>query len=185
VGARLVEVESPCDEELATLAGSVPGSEEHAVPIGTFRFVDDLAGGLDDGYALLIDYEGGRTDVHGYRGQRVVEIDLDRPGETDITAGVDLEAVAARAEKAGLDTVATTSQSDALRALGFERWSLDERDRQASLLSAGSGLDAVRTWSGRNAALSLVDPLALGRLRWVTLAAAGRAAPSWSSGGIG
>jgi SAM-dependent MidA family methyltransferase len=182
-GSRLVEVETACDEELATLAGSVPGSEEHAVPVGAFRFVDDLTSALIDGYALLIDYDGGRDDLHGYRGQRAVEIDLDRPGDTDITAGVDLAAVAARAEGAGLSAFATTSQSDALRALGFERWSLRERERQGALLRENAGLDAVRTWSSRSAASSLVDPLGLGRLRWLTIATAGRGAPSWNAGG--
>jgi SAM-dependent MidA family methyltransferase len=177
--SRLVEVETPCDDELARLAGSVGRSDERAVPVGAFRFVEDLANVLDDGFALLIDYEGGTNDLHGYRGQRAVEVDLDRPGVFDITAGVDLTAVAARAAQAGLSDLPPVSQSDALRELGFERWLLDERERQASLLTTGAGVDAVRTWSGRNAALSLVDPAGLGRLRWLTLASSGRPGPRW------
>ncbi|MDP9296797.1 MAG: SAM-dependent methyltransferase, partial [Actinomycetota bacterium] len=180
--SRLVEVETPCDAELAVLMLDelAPGSER-AIPTGALAFVEDVAEVLVDGYAVLIDYEGGRNDLHGYRGHRVVEVDLDRPGTADITAGVDLDAVAARAERAGLHVFGTVSQSDALASLGYERWAIQEREHQGALLRGSSGLEAVRTWSSRNAAAELVDPAGLGRLNWLTLASVGRSAPSWTA----
>jgi SAM-dependent MidA family methyltransferase len=174
---RLAEMETPRADEMGTKPAE---GEEIAVPVGAVEFVDELAETLRDGYALLIDYEGGTNDVHGYREHRVVEIDVDAPGTTDITAGVDLHAVARHAEARGFRSFGTVSQTDAMRALGFEEWFLAERERQASLLSEGQGVEAVQTWSGRNAAMELVDPMGLGRLTWLTLATEGRLKPPWS-----
>ena len=39
--------------------------------------------------------------------------------------------------------------------------------------------EAVRTWSGRTRASLLVDPGALGRMRWLLVASPGRPEPSW------
>jgi SAM-dependent MidA family methyltransferase len=175
---QLVEIDAPLEDLGTDLA---PG-DELAVPLGALAFVDSLAEVLRDGYALLIDYEGGRNDLHGYRAQHVVEIDVDAPGTTDITAGVDLRAIAAHAERSGFYAFPAVSQTDALRALGFEEWFTQERDRQTELLSTGNGVDAVRAWSGRNSAMELVDPIGLGRLRWLTLATPGRDAPLWNEG---
>ncbi|HEY2803008.1 MAG TPA: SAM-dependent methyltransferase [Actinomycetota bacterium] len=174
---RLVEIDVPLEEELET---DLATGDDLAVPIGALEFVDSLAEVLHDGYALLIDYEGGRNDLHGYRAQHVVEIDVDAPGTTDITAGVDLAAVAAHAEALNLHAFPAVSQTDALRALGFEEWFTQARDRQTELLTGGSGADAVRAWSGRNTAMELVDPIGLGRLRWLTLATRDRGAPPWN-----
>jgi SAM-dependent MidA family methyltransferase len=180
-GARLVEVQTPCDVELQQLAGELEPGEELAIPVGAFRLIDDLAESLHHGYALLIDYDGGRNDLHGYRGQRVVEVDLDRPGTTDITAGVDLPSIARHAERAGLVAFRTVSQTSALTSLGYDRWAAEERGRQGALLTGGDGVEAVRTWSSRNAAAELVDPSGLGRLKWLTLGSSGRSAPSWAT----
>jgi SAM-dependent MidA family methyltransferase len=176
---RLVEIDAPLEGDLAT--DLAPG-EELAVPVGALAFVDSLAEVLRDGYALLIDYEGGRNDLHGYRAQHVVEIDVDAPGTTDITAGVDTRAIAAHAERSGFHALPAVSQTDALRGLGFDEWFTQERNRQTELLFSGSGADAVRAWSGRNTAMELVDPIGLGRLRWLTLATRDREAPPWSEG---
>ncbi|MDP9241549.1 MAG: SAM-dependent methyltransferase [Actinomycetota bacterium] len=177
--ARLVEIQTPCSVELQQLAGAIELGEELAVPVGAFRFIDDLAVTLHDGYALLIDYEGGRNDLHGYRGQRVVEVDLDHPGSTDITAGVNLRAIARHAERAGFEVFPTVSQTSALTSLGYDRWVAQERERQGALLRGDAGTEAVRAWSSRNAAAELVDPAALGRLVWLTLATRGGEPPSW------
>ncbi|MFL5767998.1 MAG: SAM-dependent methyltransferase [Actinomycetota bacterium] len=174
---RLVEVDVPSDDDPAP---DLQPGDELAVPVGAEEFVDSLGEVLHDGYALLIDYEGGLNDLHGYRSQHVVEIDVDAPGSTDITAGVDLPAIAAHAETLNLHAFPPASQTEALRSLGFEEWFTQERERQTSLLSTGSGAEAVRTWSGRNAAMELVDPVGLGRLRWLTLATGGRQAPPWN-----
>jgi SAM-dependent MidA family methyltransferase len=131
---------------------------------------------------LLIDYgavgePGGR--VHGYRSHRIVDDPLADPGSTDITAGVDLAWIARRAESHGLTAYPPVSQRHALTTLGFEAWIRDELGRQAEELRTNRGVDAVRTWSGRSRATLLVDPAALGRMRWLLLATQGLPAPSF------
>ena len=175
-GDRFVEVETPWDGEPG------PPDVETIVPVGAFAFVDRLASTLTRRYALLIDYGDVGTpggDIHGYRDHRVVEDVLADPGATDITAGVDFAQIANHAERRGLIAFPTVTQHDALLALGFESWLRAELERQTTQLDAREGLEAVRTWSGRSRATLLVDPSALGRLRWLLLATPGLPAPAW------
>ena len=175
-GDRFVEVETPWDGD------PYPSDHETIVPVGALAFVDRLASTLTRGYALLIDYGDVGTpggDIHGYRDHRVVEDVLADPGSTDITAGVDFALIANHAERRGLIAFPTVTQHDALLALGFEAWLRAELERQTSQLDAREGLEAVRTWSGRSRATLLVDPSALGRLRWLLLATPGLPAPAW------
>ena len=175
-GDRFVEVETSWNGEPG------PPGFETIVPDGAFSFVDRLASSLTRGYALLIDYGDVGTPgggIHGYRNHRVVENVLADPGSTDITAGVDFALIANHAERRGLIAFPTVTQHDALLALGFEAWLRGELERQTSQLDAREGLEAVRTWSGRSRATLLVDPSALGRLRWLLLATPGLPAPAW------
>ena len=175
-GGRFVEVEAAWDGD------PYPADHETIVPVGAFAFIDRLASSLDRGYALLIDYGAVGTpggDIHGYRDHRVVEDVLADPGSTDITAGVDFALIANHASQRGLVVFPTVTQHDALIALGFEEWLRGELERQTSQLDAREGLEAVRTWSGRSRATLLVDPSALGRLRWFLLASPGLPAPAW------
>jgi SAM-dependent MidA family methyltransferase len=181
-----IEVDIPCDGEIAELVAEqgpalAPG-QEAVVPIGALRFVDDLAATLRRGYALLIDYGSARgpsSEVHGYRDHRVLADVLTDPGSGDITAGVDLGAVARRAEARGLRSLGLTSQGDALRALGFAEWNKSQRARQGGLLAEGEGGRATAVWEGRSRASLLVDPEGLGRLKWLLLATEGLPAPHW------
>lgn len=181
-----IEVDIPCDREIAELVAKLspalaPG-QEAIVPIGALRFVDDLAATLRRGYALLIDYGSARSpssEVHGYREHRVLEDVLRDPGSADITAGVDLGAIARRAEARGLRSLGLTSQGDALRALGFAEWNASQRARQGGLLAEGQGRRATRVWEGRSQASLLVDPVGLGRLKWLLLATKTLPAPHW------
>jgi NADH dehydrogenase [ubiquinone] 1 alpha subcomplex assembly factor 7 len=154
-----------------------------AMPTGALAFVDELGARLArPGAAVLIDYAaaGGPGDpVHGYLDHRPVDDLLADPGSTDITAGVDLDLVSARAEASGLVAFPSVTQRHALTALGFDRWIHDELARQGRLLDAGAGLEAVRAWSGRSRASLLVDPTALGRLRWLLLVTPGVPTPPW------
>jgi SAM-dependent MidA family methyltransferase len=162
--------------------GFAAARDERYVPAGAFAFIDDLARVLGRGYALLMDYGAvGRSGgpVHGYRGHTIVEDVLAEPGSADITAGLDFELIAARAEAAGLIAFASVPQHDALLALGLERWLRDELDVQRTQLDAGEGRDAVTTWSGRSRATLLADPGGLGRLRWLLLATPGLDRPAW------
>lgn len=175
-GDRLVEVEAPYGGEPG------PHGTETIVPVGALAFVDRLASALTPGYALLIDYgdlgsPGG--EIHGYSGHRVIEDVLADPGSADITAGVDFELLARRAEERGLTAFPPTTQREALLSLGFEGWLRAERERQTALLDAREGLEAVRAWSGRSRATLLVDPAGLGRHRWLLLASPGLPRPSW------
>lgn len=172
-----VEVETPWN-------GERPGSTrgETIEPVGAFAFVDRIATILLRGYALLIDYGAvGSTGghIHGYRDHRLVEDLLADPGSTDITAGIDFARIASRAEECGLVAYPSITQHDALLALGFEAWLRDELGRQTALLDARDGLEAVRSWSGRSRATLLVDPTALGRIRWLVLATPDLPRPDW------
>jgi NADH dehydrogenase [ubiquinone] 1 alpha subcomplex assembly factor 7 len=176
IGERLAEVEAPWDGEPA------PPGQERIVPVGSRAFVAALAEVLVPGYALLIDYGAvGSTggDVHGYREHHLVEDPLDAPGLADITVGVDFADVARTAREHGLAAHGPVSQRAALTALGYERWARAELRRQGRLLDQREGIEAVRAWSGRSAASLLVDPAALGRLRWIVLASDGLPAPGW------
>ena len=182
VGDRLVEVLADPGEDLASVAASLGPDEETVVPDGALAFVDEVAASLTRGYALLIDYgdigsPGGIT--HGYRGHRVVDDPLDMPGEADITAGVDIGTVAARAEVGGLTAFPIVTQHRALMALGFEDWVRGELTRQTELLEDRDGLGAVRAWTGRSRATLLADPASLGRFKWLLLATSGLPAPPW------
>ncbi len=180
-GRHLVEVETPCEPELAGLAPpDLPEGAEAVVPTGALALLGDLARVLRRGYAFLIDYGsvgGPAGEVHGYRGHAVLEDVLADPGSADVTAGVDLGMVAARAESLGLRAHGIVPQWRALLALGYERWAAGERERQAELLRTGHGLEAVRAWEGRSRASLLVDPAALGRLRWLVLSTPGLPTP--------
>ena len=172
-----VDVETPWDGEPPE-----PRGVDAIEPVGSLVFVDRLATILTHGYALLIDYGAvGSTggEIHGYRDHRVVEDVLADPGSTDITAGVDFARIAARAQERGLIAHPSVTQHDALVALGFESWLRAELERQTALLDARAGLEAVRTWSGRSRATLLVDPSALGRMRWLVLATPGLPRPDW------
>lgn len=175
-GDRFVEVEAPWEGE--------PGPEgiETTVPDGALTFIDRLAKVLAPGYALLVDYgavgsPGG--DVHGYRAHAVVDDLFADPGSADITAGIDFALLARRAEERGLVAFPTVTQRAALVALGFGDWTRAELADQARLLDERDGLRAVRAWSGRSRATLLVDPTALGKLRWLVLASPGLAMPPW------
>ena len=187
-GERFVEVLSDTlDGQASGLAAAGPAEpgEEAVIPVGAFVFIDAIATELTadgGGYALFIDYGAeGHTGgpVHGYAGHRLVEDVLADPGASDITSGVDFTQLAARARERGLIGRPSVTQRHALTALGFQRWTREELERQAALLDQRDGIEAVRTWSGRQAAMFLVDPAELGRMRWMLLSSAGLPVPAW------
>jgi len=179
-GDRLVErLGEPPSHEVAALRDG----EEAVLPEGAMAFIGEVAARLaHPGYALLIDYGGvGEPGgpPHGYRAHRPVEDLLDQPGATDITSGIDFQLIAGHAEEQGLIAFPSVTQRHALTALGFDHWVHEQLRWQAELLNRSEGLDAVRAWSGRSRASLLVDPSALGRLRWLLLATPGLQGPSW------
>jgi SAM-dependent MidA family methyltransferase len=135
---------------------------------------------LGRGYALLIDYGGDASGpVHGYTRHQPVEDVLASPGAVDITAGVDFGWIADAARANGLTVFPLVNQAEVLLALGFESWLRDELATQHEQLTRGAGIDAVRTWSMRSRATMLVDPAALGRMRWLLIATQDLPAPPW------
>ena len=102
------------------------------------------------------------------------------PGSTDITSGVDFAKIASHAEQRGLVAFPTVTQHDALIALGFERvaprenWNVRRRSS-----THGKGWRRCARGAARSRATLLVDPSALGRLRWLLLATPGLPAPDW------
>lgn len=176
------EVEVRCDDDLAASAPVLLPGKEAVVPVDALRFVDELAGTLRRGYALLVDYgsaAGPAGDVHGYRDHGVFEHVLADPGTADITAGVDFGAIVHRAKARGLKALGLVSQRNALITLGFDDWSEIQRGRQGRLMAEGAGGQAVRVWEGRGRADLLVDPAGLGGLRWLILATPGLGRPPW------
>jgi NADH dehydrogenase [ubiquinone] 1 alpha subcomplex assembly factor 7 len=179
-GDALVERTRAIDPELRTVIGDRPIDGDLVVPTGAFAFIDRMAASLEHGYALLIDYGGGASGpVHGYRRQQPVDDVVRAPGAVDVTAGVDFTWIADHARSRSLHAFPLVDQRDVLLALGFESWLRDELATQQDQLARGAGLDAVRTWSMRSRATMLVDPAALGRMRWLLLATEGLAAPPW------
>ena len=89
-------------------------------------WLDEGAARLDRGFGLILDYGYEAAELYGprhlagtllgYRGHRVVEDPLTDPGSIDLTAHVDFTAVARLAERRGLRTVSTTTQSEFLVA---------------------------------------------------------------------
>ncbi len=187
--ARFVEVLADAPEDAGAPALGGPG-EETVVPVGAFAFIDEVATILAreawGGYAVIVDYgaEGhAGGPVHGYAGHRLVEDVLTDPGASDITSGVDFARLAAHARAVGLTATPSRTQRHTLTALGFERWTHEELERQAALLDERRGVEAVRTWSGRQRAAFLVDPAGLGRMRWMLLASPGIPVPAWMADG--
>jgi NADH dehydrogenase [ubiquinone] 1 alpha subcomplex assembly factor 7 len=186
-GDAFVEVEQPFDDEplgdVSLGAVSLDDGEDAVIPSGAVSFVGEIGRTLRRGYALLIDYASTSSgaEVHGYRDHRVLADVLDDPGSADITAGVDLDAVATRARAVGLEAFESAPQRDALSALGLDEWLGDELRHQQQMLDASRGIEAVRAWGSRSRARSLTDPTGLGRLRWLVLATAGMPEPPWLS----
>jgi SAM-dependent MidA family methyltransferase len=175
IDGRLVEVMAPLDEELridlertiGPNATALSEGGEIVVPTGAMSFMDTVAtaisgagnepGSSPPWYILAVDYgtERGRAgEVHGYRGQRVVE-------------------------RGGMTAFPTVSQREALMSLGFETWLRSALERQADLLNTGRGSHAVRMWSRRTRAMMLIDPAGLGRFRWFVAGTPGLPAPHW------
>ena len=146
-GTKEVVVGLDADRLVESLRDPPSGHAELAVgaesilPEGATAFVEELAARLArPGYALLIDYGGlGGTGgpAHGYRAHRPVEDLLERPGETDITSGVDVAAIGAIAEGLGLVAFPSVTQRHALTALGFDRWIHEQLRRQHELSTGG------------------------------------------------
>jgi SAM-dependent MidA family methyltransferase len=125
---------------------------------GLAAWTREVAGALDAGFALTIDYgheadrlyspeRAGGTLQTTYR-HAPGSGPYDHIGEQDITAHVDFSALVAEGEAAGLRPLALLTQSRFLRGHGLDRWrrmlggeGLTQRERDANTMGM---LDLVR-----------------------------------------
>lgn len=125
-GAKFVFVETPFTGE-APCPPPEAGEFHTEVCPSLGPWMRALAGKLDRGWMLLVDYGHPAAARHdparaagslaAYRGHRRVEDPLADPGEQDLTAHVDFTAVARAADGAGLRVSGFTDQHHALTAL--------------------------------------------------------------------
>jgi SAM-dependent MidA family methyltransferase len=175
-------VEGPVSsQEVARLAPKLEPGEEAVVSPAALAFLDRSASALTKGYIFMIDYgwSSGRAgaSVHGYRAHKLEEDVLVDPGSRDITAGVDFGALALQARNRGWQVWGPVTQRDALLALGFQE--MDERARQVQVdaLAKRQGVDALRTYSDRNRAGTLVRRGGLGDFLVLCVGIGGVTAP--------
>lgn len=182
-GERFVDVEVDAPGDVVALAPRLGAGEEAFVSPAIADLVATVAGWLRRGYVLLIDYgwtDGPAREIHGYRAQREIADVLSDPGSVDITCAADLDLVARTARHGGLGVLGVTTQSEALRALGFADWDASQRERQTDAMGDGRGRDALRMWEGRSLASVLVDPAGMGGFRWMLLGTPGLPTPAWA-----
>jgi SAM-dependent MidA family methyltransferase len=176
---RLVEVEAdPSEEAIRALSRPLSPGEERPVSPQAKAIVRDIAGALERGYAFLFDYGfvGGEAPgpVHSYRDHRVTAEVLEDPGGRDVTAAVDLEALASEAASAGLQVWGPVTQREALLALGYRLWAVGVRKRQAEAQNAH---EANRLYETRSRASILIDEDKLGGLYLLALGTEGLPPP--------
>ncbi|HEV8681690.1 MAG TPA: SAM-dependent methyltransferase [Actinomycetota bacterium] len=190
VGARdgrLIEVEAePTGEALTAIREPLRPGEELPVSPEALEMVRAIASALEGGYAFLFDYGFGAGEtpgpVHAYRDHEVLANVLDDPGSRDVTAAVDLAAVAAEAKRAGLQVWGPVPQREALLGLGFQTWMQGIRNRQREAEAAGDWRAANRLFAERSKASILVDEGKLGGLRLLVLGTRGLPAPTSAIG---
>ncbi len=143
-------------------------------------WIATAAAGLRRGVLLLIDYGAPAVELYdprrrpdgtlmSYLRHRVSADPYGHVGRQDLTAHVDLTAVERAAKSAGLTTLGTTTQAEALMGLGIE-----ERLRA---VQTDPGTTAEAYLLLRAALMRLLDPNAMGRFR---VMAFGR---DWPQGG--
>jgi SAM-dependent MidA family methyltransferase len=176
---RLVEVEAdPSEAALSALRRPLSPGEERPVSPQSMAIVREIAGALERGYAFLFDYGfvAGEAPgpVHAYRDHKVLADVLEDPGGRDVTAAVDLEAVASEAAASGLQVWGPVTQREALLALGYRLWSAGVRKRQAETTDAR---EANRLYEARSRASILIDEDKLGSLHLLALGTEGLPPP--------
>ena len=168
---RLVEtLRPPSRPELRwRLPEAVPMGGRWEVSTAAEGWIAQVAAAITSGYLLLVDYADdepgllarmGAGTVRGFSRHRLVQDPLERPGEVDVTATVDLTAILRAAEGAGLRLAGVSTQRDVLIALGI---------REAAPRPA-SPIEQLRSASRRSAVDALLDPRGLGAFRVVLLA---------------
>ncbi|MEX2458461.1 MAG: SAM-dependent methyltransferase [Actinomycetota bacterium] len=159
-------VPAPADDDLRELARGLEPGGRAAVGREPQRWLEAAAGVLERGWIVVFDYGGdGPRAPQTYRSHQAGEDLLRDPGSADITAGVDLRALAERGRELGLGVWGPVSQRDALLALGFGERAEVQRAATAEDRDAGRHLDAARRWARRSRESLLIEPSGLGGLQ--------------------
>jgi NADH dehydrogenase [ubiquinone] 1 alpha subcomplex assembly factor 7 len=170
VDDALVAIERPSD---LRVDGPVSSASE--------GLVQAIARALHRGYAFVIDYgfTAGEQpgNVRGFAHHHMVEDLLADPGATDITAPVDLDALARAAVSAGLHVWGPVPQRDALMSLGYRATLERMRADQQTQEQAGEWRTALEYFGERGQAAMLVDPTGLGDLKFLAFGTSGLPAP--------
>ncbi|MDB6150077.1 MAG: hypothetical protein JWQ44_1525 [Chthoniobacter sp.] len=129
----------------------LPDGYETEVNLEALRWVAAIAGRLERGYVLALDYGFSRDEMYrperaggtlsAYAAHRREPDPLARPGEIDITAHVDFTSLAERAEVRGLPLIGWTDQHHLM--VGLSR--LHFRDQLAPDAAAQRELRAFQT----------------------------------------
>jgi SAM-dependent MidA family methyltransferase len=133
-------------------------------------WVREAAEGLQRGVVAVIDYGYAAGDLYdprrraagtlaAYLGHTVGDDPYRAVGRQDLTAHVDLTALARAAAAAGLDALGDTTQTDFLARLGIGDRLVAEQTRPGTTLPA-----YLET---RSAVIRMIDPAAMGRFRVV------------------
>jgi SAM-dependent MidA family methyltransferase len=186
-GDRLIEVEGEAAvETLDGLREPLRPDEERPVSPSALAMVRDIAAVLDRGYAFLFDYGflagGAASAVHAYRDHQVLADVLEEPGSRDVTVGVDFAALAAEADRSGLQVWGPVSQREALLGLGFRMWVRGVLRRQKEAEAGGDWRSVNRLFAERSKASILIDEGKLGGLRALVLGTKGLPAPAAALG---
>ena len=184
---RLVEVEGdPPPDLLELLPQLLEEGQERPVSTEAPALVAEIVRVLQRGYCFLFDYGFGRDErpgpVHAYRDHRVLEDVLEEPGSRDITAAVDLKAVAEAARRGGLQVWGPLPQRAALLGLGFRTWMHGLRSRQTEASLTQSWRERTRLFSEGQRASILVDPDKLGGLQVLVFGTRGMPPPAAALG---
>ena len=186
-GDRFVEVEAdPSPEALEALQGAPTGGGERPASPALLAFVRHAARTVERGYVFLFDYGFGPGErpgeVHGYLAHRVTGDVLTDPGSRDITAAVDLGAVATEAQRLGLTAWGPVTQRDALLGLGMRLWIQGMRRRAVEAEAREDHGETRRLFEAISRASMLVDEDKLGRLKLLVLGTNGLPAPAAALG---
>lgn len=176
----LIDVEAaPTTPALAArlAAGSIAlrDGQRAEICLAVDDWIERAAAGLGRGVLLLIDYGYPAPDLYDprrrfagtlatYLGHQVGEDPYRAIGRQDLTAHVDITAVANAASHAGLTAIGATTQADFLSRLGAGELLVAEQTRPGATLQ--TYLEA------RSALVRMIDPGAMGRFRALAFARA-------------
>jgi SAM-dependent MidA family methyltransferase len=171
VDAGLKEVPGELSRpELESFGRHLGDGERCEVGLDGIRMATKIATLLDSGVVCFVDYgyrgQGRRTLV-SYSGAGPSGDPLNAPGESDITAHVNWDAIEAALRAGGLDVSGPLTQASVLRNLGAAELDRRLREAHASAVAEGKGAEAVRALSRRHALRTLLDEGGLGGLQVV------------------